>query len=155
MNMIQTSIFVPLLHKDTPRPLKIPQSTEKLIDKNCFLPNPALVKEFLMTREYIMKEQENIEIKQRIEEELAKDRHMMVQEVLEQASFQDNSVFSPSKLNLMETGSSVQQALNRGLQSKEMSMFTDDELYKPILNHNEYSYLAQSAIKKTDLKSSA
>ena len=34
-------------------------------------------------------------------------------------------------------------------------MFTDDELYKPILTHNEYSYLAQSAIKKTDLKSSA
>jgi hypothetical protein len=24
MNMMQTSIFVPLLHKDTPRPLKVP-----------------------------------------------------------------------------------------------------------------------------------
>ena len=114
---MQTSIFVPLLHKDTPRPLKVPMSYDKLIDKNCFLPNPTLVKEYMMTRDFIIKGQENIKVKKKIAEEMAKDRHMMVQEVLEQVSFQDNSVFSIGKLNQADTTeSSVQKMLNKGLQ---------------------------------------
>ena len=44
MSMMRTSLFVPFLHPDTPRPSKVPPTYEKLFDKNCFLPNITLVK---------------------------------------------------------------------------------------------------------------
>ena len=55
MSMIRTSLFVPFLHPETPRPLKVPMTYEKLFDRNCFLPNIPLVKQFLATRDYIIK----------------------------------------------------------------------------------------------------
>ena len=56
MNMLQMCTFVPFLHSDTPRPSKIPKS--HLFDPKFFLPNLPLAKEFLNTRELIMKAQD-------------------------------------------------------------------------------------------------
>ena len=56
MSMVESCLFVPFFHPDTPNPTKVPQSYNVLLDKNAFLPDLDHVKYYLGVRQKLIKD---------------------------------------------------------------------------------------------------